>query len=394
MLTDQVNRIRRDPALALIVLAGGLLVGVLAGVVFDRGGGSARAANGAPRAGAARSSRIDSTVAGAGDGGGTPGGAAALPPASAGSNGASSGQIPSERREVLEVELNHGVEEADGLGGEAAAAVWIDGDAGPVLSGPTTVPHRMWSMSKAVVTIAALRATHDEPDSVLWSAMTDAIRRSDNCAVRRVIVGLQDRLGEGIAGTVAAFERVLAAAGARIERAPQSAPAEPACFHYLDSHQAGLPGSDLGVVPQFGTAEWSEYDAISFAHSLSESDYGVSGAYLLRLMGLPKEPPLEEPPPPSAPPLDWGAGVAFPVSWKPAWKAGWGGSQDDPPHFLAGQIVVLHLGGVPVAVTAIFVPRAEPASDNPGITQAPRALELMFTAARAGLEREQVGGVR
>jgi hypothetical protein len=163
---------------------------------------------------------------------------------------------------------------------------------------------------------------------------------------------------------------------------------------YLDGHQGELPGSDLGVAAEFGTAEWTEYDAISFVHALSEGVYGRAGTSLLTLMTLPKQPPLEEPPPPSAPPLNWGAGAAFPANWKPAWKAGWGGSQDDPPHFLSGQIVVLDLADVPVAVTAIFVPKREPATDNPGLTAAPRALELMFAAARDGLEDEHVGGVR
>jgi hypothetical protein len=390
MLTDQLGQIRRNPALVLIVLAGGLILGVLIGVIFDHGGGSVGAASSTVRTAiAARSSRTDSVATGAG--GRVSGDSAILPSATAGSNGAASARIG--RRVALSSALKHGVERADELGGEAAVAVWVYGDAQPVLSGPTGVPHRMWSTSKAVVTIAALQATGDQPDSVLGSAMTDAIRRSDNCAIRRVIVGLQDRVNEGVAGTVTAFERVLEKAGARLQRAPQSGAVEQACVPYLESHKGGLPGSDLGVAPLFGTAEWTQDDAISFAHSLSEGTYGAPGAYLLRLMGLPKEPPLEEPPPPSAPPLDWGAGAAFPVSWKPAWKAGWGGSQDDPPHYLATQIVVLRLGEIPVAVTAIFVPRNEPPNDNPGITQTPEALERMFKAARIGLEKEQVGGV-
>jgi hypothetical protein len=92
---------------------------------------------------------------------------------------------------------------------------------------------------------------------------------------------------------------------------------------------------------------------------------------------------------PPAPPM-WlqGAGAAFPAGWSPAWKVGWGGSRDDPPHFLAGQVVVLHLGAVPVAATAIFVPRHEPSNDNPRITEAPEALENIFRAARVGLEEE------
>ena len=370
MLADRPGGARRQLAPVSIVLSGCLALGVLIGVLVDRGGDPVHASR--PRVSA---------------------------PSSGSSQAGSSTVEPSRARYVaagsrvtLRAALQRGVAEAHDLGGEAAAAVWVGGDAMPILGGPTAVPHRMWSMSKAVVTIAALQAVADRPDPVLWSAMSDAITRSDNCAIRRVIVGLQDRLG-GVTAATAAFERVLAAAHAHIERTPQSAPPESECVRYLENHHGGLPGSDLGVAAEFGTAEWTEYDAIAFAHGLSVGDYGALGARLLGLMALPKQPPLEEPPPPSAPPLNWGAGAAFPASWHPAWKAGWGGSQDAPPHFLSGQIVALKLGGVPVAVTAIFLPSAQPATDNPGLTQAPRALELMFAAVRVGLEGEHVGGV-
>jgi hypothetical protein len=147
----------------------------------------------------------------------------------------------------------------------------------------------------------------------------------------------------------------------------------------------------LGVAPQFGTAQWSVRDAVAFTHALSNGLYGASGAYLLGLMAEPKEPPLEEPPPPSAPALDWGAGAVFPSAWHPAWKAGWGGSQQRPARFLAGQLVVLHLTRTPVAVVALFLPSVQPNNDNPGITAAPAALELIFAAVRSGLRAEPLG---
>jgi hypothetical protein len=373
MLSRALAPLRRIPKTALIALAGGLLLGVLIGIVFKRSDDAAHTDG---------RSLGDASAERYGPSGRATARAVGAPGADAGAR---------HSRLALQQALDYGIERAQQLGGEAAGAVWIAGDAQPVLGGPISVAHRMWSMSKAVVTIAALQAVHDEPDAVLAQAMRDAIRRSDNCAIRRVIVGLQDRLGEGVAGTVAAFERVLTHAGARLVRTPQAAAAESACFRYLESHDGGLPGGDLGVAPQFGTAEWTEADAIRFAHALSEGAYGAPGAYLLRLMRLPKQGPLEEPPPPSAPPLNWGAGEAFPASWTPAWKAGWGGSQDRPPHFLAGQIVVLDLAGVPVAASAVFVPKAEPPTDNPGITRAPEALALVFRAARIGLEDERVG---
>jgi CubicO group peptidase (beta-lactamase class C family) len=291
----------------------------------------------------------------------------------------------------LQAALDHGVQSADELGGHAAAAVWISGDARPLLSGPVDTSHRMWSMSKAVVSIAALQAVRDKPDSVMGSALADAIRRSDNCAIRRVIVGLQQRVSRGVVGTEAAFNGVLADAGAGIESTPQAAAAEEACVRYLEVHRGGLSGGDLGVVPQFGTAQWSVRDAIAFTHALGDGVYGASGVYLLGLMAEPKQPPLEEPPPPSAPALDWGAGAVFPRAWHPAWKAGWGGSQQRPAHFLAGQLVVLHLAQTPVAVVALFLPSLQPTNDNPGITAAPAALERIFTAVRSGLRLERVG---
>jgi hypothetical protein len=392
MLDAQMRKARHSPAPLVILLAGGLLAGVLLGMVLSHGTSKQGSAGASGTVAAARSplasaSARSSAVAGSPGRSQPP--SSGMPPASAGTNGSEAAQIA--RRAVLASALGGGIRQADELGGEAAAAVWVAGDRQPVLSGPTSLPHRMWSISKAVVTIAALRATHDRPDPMMSSAILDAIRRSDNCAIRRVIVGLQYVLNEGVAGTIAAFESAMSTAGAGIDRPPQAAPAEQACVHYLDSHKGSLPGSDLITVPQFGTAEWSEYDAIAFAHSLSLGAYGRPGAYLLKLMGLPKEGPAEEAPPPSAPPLDWGAGAAFPAEWKPAWKAGWGGSQNDPPHFIAGQIVVLHIAALPVAVAAVFAPMTEPSTDNPGATVAPRALEEIFTAVKTGLEQEQVG---
>lgn len=294
-------------------------------------------------------------------------------------------------RPRLQVALDRGVRDADELGGQAAAAVWVFGDAQPLLSGPVDTLHRMWSMSKAVVSIAALQAVQDRPDATMDSALADAIRRSDNCAIRRVIVGLQQRIGRGVTGTEAAFDAVLEVAGARIATTPQAAAAEEECVPYLERHRGGLSSGDLGVAPQFGTAQWTVRDAIAFTHALSEGTYGASGARLLGLMAEPKESPLEEPPPPSAPALDWGAGAVFPSAWRPAWKAGWGGSRQHPARFLAGQLVVLHPAGTPVAVVGLFLPSSQPTDDNPGVTTAPAALERIFAAVRSGLRAERFG---
>ncbi len=385
MLSGYLARVRRNPVPAVVVLVAGLLLGVSLGAMFDKSGSSNHARVDAASRG---ESVKNATAAARSDRKGKAQliGPGYLPPASAGSNGVSNTPLPSSAR--LQTALDNGVERAEQLGGQAAAAVWVGDSAGPLTSGNTTSLHRMWSISKAVVTIAALEATHDRPGPELAIAMADAIRRSDNCAIRRVIVGLQQLLGRGVEGTMAAFDQVLERAGVGLERAPSAAPAEQACVRYLENHQGELSDNVLGAVPQFGTAEWTLRDAIAFAHALATEEYGAPGAYLLKLMALPKEPPLEEPPQPSAPPLNWGAGAVLPSAWRPAWKGGWGGSQDSPPHYLAGQIVTLTVKGVPVAATALFAPDRQPPNDNPGITEAPHALETMFAAVREGLEAE------
>lgn len=367
----------RDSVWVAIALAAGLLAALIVGVTLARREGAAPASGSSEATGAASRSSAGDPPVRSDRGAETGAGAEEV-------HGAPS-------RAALQAALERGVREANALGGEAAAAVWVSGDAAPLSSGTVSARHRMWSMSKAVVSVAALEAVDNRPDSVLSSALADAIRRSDNCAIRRVIVGLQEGSNRGVTGAVAAFEGVLAKSGARIEAAPQAAVAEKSCVRYLERHRGGLPGGDLGVAVQFGTAEWSVLDAIAFTHALGDGAYGAPGENLLELMARPKEGPLEEPAPPSAPPLDWGAGAAFPNSWHPAWKAGWGGGRERPARFLAGQIVALHLGHTPVAVAAVFLPSVEPTVDNPGITQAPQALERIFSAVRSGLQAERVG---
>lgn len=383
MLSDDLARVRRAPAPTLLTLVCGLLAGIALGAIFDDGG-----ASGVVRVASRSSSPVNvsaSTTVSRSGARHLNAPTAALPPASAGSNGSST--LETANSQTLKLAVRRGVREAEALGGHASMAVWVDGAEQPAFGGDVSKPGRMWSMSKAVATIAALEATDDEPDRQLASAMVDAITRSSNCGVRRVILGLQQRVGP--TRTFAAFDSVLARANVSIERAPQTATAEAQCIPYLESHRAGLSGSPLAAAPQLGTVEWTTADAIAFASALAHGVYGRPGAYLLRLMRRPKQPPqppLEEAAPPDPPPLDWGAGAVFPASWQPGWKGGWGGSQDIPARYLAGQIVALDIHGVPVAATAMFYPSTQPPNDNPGVTTAPRALEIMFRAAREGLE--------
>jgi hypothetical protein len=382
MLSNRLRRLRRTPASVLLVLACGIALGILAGALFDKHGSTTAPAGKVRLTAVAHASELRVR---------TQSPSHSLPPASAGSNGnpnsvpVASARLQSSR---LQSFLNAGVRRADALGGHAAAAVWISGEPAPLLSGTSEERGRMWSMSKAVVTIAALQATRERPDAELLAAMTDAIRRSDNCAIRRVILSLQELTGRHTSSTIDAFDSVLAQAGVKLATRPEAAGPEAVCAHYLDSHRSGLDRSTGVQAPLFGTDEWTIRQAIYFTHTLASGVYGVAGAALLHLMSLSKLGPLEESPPPSAPPLDWGAGKGFPRAWQPAWKAGWGGSRSDPPRFLAGQIVVLQIGGTSVAVAAEFHPDAahEPTNDNPGITEAPGALETIFSAVTQGLE--------
>jgi hypothetical protein len=375
MLTDDLAAVRRTPKPALLVLGCGVMIGALLGLVFvGTGGGGARVSTTVTVA--------QTTIAASGE---PSQDKKPTGPATAGTNRPIEVTTPSRGR--VQNELAAGVGVASALGGEASIGVKIDGVGDGSFSGAVDASHRMWSMSKVVVSIAALEAVHDRPDSVLSSAITAAIRRSDNCAIRRVILGLQQRVG-GVRRGIDAFEQVLLRAGVTLLRLPATAPAEAACTGYLNAHRAGLTGNPLGVAAQFGTAEWTVRGAVKFAFALATNKYGTVGERLQQLMREPKLGSLEEPEPPRAPPLQWGAGEAFPSTWLPAWKGGWGGSQDLPAHFIAGQIVTLVVGGKQVAVAASFTPRAEPPNDNPGLTAAPRALVTMFKHAGAGIVEE------
>jgi hypothetical protein len=301
----------------------------------------------------------------------------------------SSTSLDSFARASLESYLDTGLTAAESLGGTASVAIWQVGAPSPIILGDGSRRDRMWSMSKAIVTIAALRTLGEHPEVVVKDAMVDAITRSDNCAIRRVILALQEHLGTS--GAVHAFNAVLADAGVHVTHSPKAAPAESACDPYLNHHRGSYRGNIFGPAPQFGTDEWTVRDAIAFAHALAEGAYGAPGRTLDALMRRRKQSPLEGPPLLNLP-LNWGAGVVFPADWMPAWKAGWGGSQSQPPHFLAGQLVTLTVKGSRVAAAATFSPSREPPNDNPGITQAPSALEAMFRAVRHAIAKSEKHG--
>ena len=84
--------------------------------------------------------------------------------------------------------------------------------------------------------------------------------------------------------------------------------------------------------------------------------------------------------------LDWGAGTVFPRGWKPAYKAGWGGSQNEA--YLAEQIVALDIGGRNVGVSAMFMPNEQPANDALGQGDEVEAIEGILEQIKVALSEE------
>ncbi len=266
-------------------------------------------------------------------------------------------------------------------------ALWLNGWSSPiVVSAGTPTYGRMWSMSKPVAVIATYRAAQRQGESLdtsLVTAATDAITRSDNCGERRIILGLQQLTG-GLAPALSAFDEVLEQAGDREDRTPERATlAEPTCLAYFRLRApTDIPNAEAW---EFGTDEWTVGQAAGFAHALADGVYGSAGRFALTLMAMPKQPPLTSIEGSSGDHianLQWGAGTAF-APWHPAYKPGWGGSQQGD--FLTGQIVVLKSADPPVAIAATFYPTEEPPTDDVGATAGPVALEAMFDRIREAL---------
>jgi hypothetical protein len=241
-------------------------------------------------------------------------------------------------------------------------------------------------MSKPVAVIATYKAAQRQGVTLstsLVTAATDAITRSDNCAERRIILGLQQLTG-GLAPALSAFNEVLAQAGDSEAITPERATlSEPTCLTYFRLRApTNIPNAEAW---ELGTDKWTVAQAAGFAHALADGAYGSAGRFALALMAMPKRAPLTSIEGASGDHitnLQWGAGTAF-APWHPAYKPGWGGSQQD--NFLTGQIVVLKRADPPVAVAAMFYPTTEPQTDDVGATAGPEALEAMFDRIREAL---------
>jgi hypothetical protein len=304
-------------------------------------------------------------------------------PARATSSGRSA--LEAEQRARLGTQLQHGVDAAAALGGTAEAAIMLDGWQTPVIASSEARGEarymRMWSMSKVATMIAVLRGLgwgqragrpiSDELDEALHGAIT----RSENCRQRRVVLELQ-RLSGSTGAARRAIQEVFAEAGAKVRVGTQIAPPEENCLEYLET-QTDL-AEPLAPALLLGTSTWRVGDAARMVYALSMDTYGAAISHeVLGLMQLPKLPSREAKAGELTAPLDWGAGESLPQATP--YKAGWGGSLNG--NFLAGQIALPDLSGIGrAALIAVFHPDRQPSRDDPGITEAPQALDVIFSS--------------
>lgn len=289
---------------------------------------------------------------------------------------------------AIERALRRGVGAAAALGGEVEAAAMLDGWPEPLVEASEPIDRsrrmRMWSMSKVVTMIALLRergwgarlgrATSLEVDEALHGAIV----RSENCRQRRVVLELE-RFAGGTAAAREAIEGVLQDAGAEAWIGSTAETPEPLCLPYLESQEQVT--DPLAPALLLGTSTWRVEDAVRLVDALGDSAYGaVLSDRVLDLMRAPKLASREVVEGELTAPLGWGAGSAF-AGLDHAYKAGWGGALNGD--FLAGQIALVTLpDGRRLSIAAMFHPDAQPARDDPGITAAPQAIELVMDSLR------------
>jgi hypothetical protein len=288
------------------------------------------------------------------------------------------------QRQAIAARLRAAVNAAGGFGGTATAAVMLDDWRDPVtassVAGGSRRTVRMWSTSKVVTAVLLLRqldwgdAAGRPPSEELERALEGALRRSENCRQRRVVLEAQARSGSP-AAIASDLADVLVEAGARPLIARRTQGPDALCAGYLGSQRAlADPGA---LTPMLGTSRWRMSDAARFAHALGAGVYGRAlGDRVLAIMRAPKLRSRETPAADYTPTLDWGAGAAL-ACGRPAYKAGWGGAPARA--FVAEQIAVLRRGNRTAAIAVAFAPAAQPALDDPGSTRAPAAVELVMS---------------
>lgn len=300
-------------------------------------------------------------------------GTAARPPAAP-----QAGAKPSTRwRSALSDALKAGRREANALGGHTDAAIWATGWSGPVVIGDPARRARLWSVFKPIVALAALKAADaaGKPggSSETRAAIELALRRSDNCAARRVVLSLQQLTG-GVTAAAEQVSAILDGAGSQADISTTTGQADEVCRAYLQASKNLTEPLAPGL--QLGTSTWTVRDAVTFAHALGSGFYGADGVRVQALMRAPKsrsdvvpaaQYTVKDP--------EWGAGVAL-AERDPAFKGGWGGVQQG--RFLVGQIAMFNVGKTRIAMAVYFHPSEQPALDDPGKTAGPAALQAVF----------------
>lgn len=301
------------------------------------------------------------------------------------------------QRRPVERALRRGVVAAARVGeGSVEAAAMLAPWGTPVVVSSTPGGEdrwmRMWSMSKVVTAVALLRANDwgDAPGEKLSpeveEALVAAFTRSENCPQRRIVLELQHSLGDSPARAREALAEVLRTAGGEARPGSEIAPPDAGCVEFLEG-QSEIP-DPMAPALLLGTSEWRVGDAARFMHALGEDAYGkATSRMVLSLMREPKQRSREALPGEFTAPVDWGAGRAL-GRFEPAYKAGWGGTQQAA--FMAGQMALFDPpSGGPVALAVVFHPAVEPSIDDPGLTRAPEALETVMRALVEGLEGAQ-----
>lgn len=288
--------------------------------------------------------------------------------------------------------LAEGRRAAELAGGSMSVAAVASGWTAPVVLGPR-VAFRLWSTSKAVAAVTLLTQAAKTRQAIregVRRSMMTALSRSDNCAERRVVLALQQVSGTS-ANAESNFRDVLRSVGAHPEGSPLLSPFSDAtaCMPWLRDAADGLADTELRAPTlELGTNEWTVEDAVRFAFGLGTGAFGAAGRPVVGWMQLPKALAEGEAPAAYTSPFDLPpAGGRFPRSWHPAYKGGWGGSQQHD--YITEQIVILHIEGNVVALAAMFRPDVQPSVDNPGGTVAPAALEDVFASARAALQKAE-----
>ena len=253
---------------------------------------------------------------------------------------------------------------------------------------------RMWSMSKIVTAVALLRAKgwgEDRGEALspeVEQALRAAITRSENCPQRRIVLELQHSLGDSTEKARRAIAEVLRLADGRARPGDEVEAPDAGCVEFLEGqHEIPEP---LAPALLLGTSEWRVGDAARFMRALGEDAYGKAiSHYLLTLMREPKQLSREALPGEFTADVAWGAGRAL-ERFEPAYKAGWGGTQQGD--FMAGQMALLDLSQGRAAIAVMFHPSSQPSIDDPGLTGAPAALETVMRELAKELEGPQQPG--